>query len=335
MKALKFNNTEVAGSTFRGRNLKFNIDITNSNFYLNVKDAFGVLIERIDYSFKDSENVSFELTNIEHLKQDQYTIEYWAEFDTLGTEMIALERFVVVNHPDENLEDKTLNFILNTDDVYIEFEINVNVINIVGGSNNDTLEDVLLRGNVLRTPIVIDLESEMYNGFISDNGGFSSYNGININARPSQFLRYLNYENYSVLDRDVFVIGSNSPQFKGFEAFDYYGDRATDNTYIQKKYVDTQKVKYITSDVTLDHTYNNALCFVSADCVISVPNNLPLGFSCEFDVIGMHTPEIQSSVNFPVTFSAPLGKVMDVNSQCRLTRMTGNEFRLTGKLSFV
>lgn len=94
---------------------------------------------------------------------------------------------------------------------------------------------------------------------------------------------------------------------------------------------DNQVIKTISGDVTLDDTYHNCICSITANCVITVPNTLRADFNCVFDVIGLSTAQFIAGGT--TTFSAPFGLYLRDNMMCTLYKETSTRFRINGSLT--
>src|SRR5690606_19896559 len=92
---------------------------------------------------------------------------------------------------------------------------------------------------------------------------------------------------------------------------------------------DVQVYKTISGNVTLDDTYHNAICWITANAINTVPSTLRADFNCVFDVVGSFTGTFTEGVG--VTFSAPNGKILKDNAMCTLSKR-GSEYRLNGSM---
>lgn len=94
---------------------------------------------------------------------------------------------------------------------------------------------------------------------------------------------------------------------------------------------DVQVYKTISGNVTLDDSYHNAICWITANAIITVPSTLRADFNCVFDAIGTVAGTFTEGAG--VTFSAPNGKILKDNMMCTLAKRTTSSYRLNGGLS--
>lgn len=86
---------EIAGSTFNGRKLSLNRDISNDTFKAKVKTFNQKPIAEIT-GIKNATDVYFPFNGLENLSAGLYLIEYWGNFDDIGNELFCVEEFSVV-----------------------------------------------------------------------------------------------------------------------------------------------------------------------------------------------------------------------------------------------
>lgn len=121
---------EIAGSTFNGRTLSLNRDISSDSFKAKVKTFNQKPITEI-IGNKLDRNVYFQFDTLQNLTQGLYTIEYWGDFDGIGNELFCVEEFSVVS-PSKAGEvaccstDTTFNFVTENVTVEIIFSKAIN-----------------------------------------------------------------------------------------------------------------------------------------------------------------------------------------------------------------
>lgn len=93
---------------------------------------------------------------------------------------------------------------------------------------------------------------------------------------------------------------------------------------------DEQVYKTISGNVTLDDSYHNAICWITANAIITVPSTLRADFNCVFDAIGTVAGTFTEGAG--VTFSAPNGKILKDDEMCSLSKITSSVYRLNGGL---
>lgn len=86
---------EIAGSTFNGRTLSLNRDISSDSFKAKVKTFNQKPIAEIT-GVKNATDVYFQFDTLQNLTQGLYIIEYWGDFDGIGNELFCVEEFSVV-----------------------------------------------------------------------------------------------------------------------------------------------------------------------------------------------------------------------------------------------
>lgn len=136
-KVLQRKGCEMKGSTFQSRISNFpNRDISQDLFYFKVRTQWKNPIEQIEGQ-KFDDYVVFPFAELEKLPIGNYNIEYWANFDGIGTEIIAYEDFRISDRPCNVDYSKENSFTLNFPTVSINYEMTVSIINI-GGSGGGT-----------------------------------------------------------------------------------------------------------------------------------------------------------------------------------------------------
>lgn len=95
--------------------------------------------------------------------------------------------------------------------------------------------------------------------------------------------------------------------------------------------VDKQIIKTISGDTTLDNSYHNCICRITANCNITVPTGLRSDFISFFVVIGNYKSTFTASPG--VIFYAPFGVNLRKGLTCALQQSSTNNFDLTGNLS--
>ena len=108
----------------------------------------------------------------------------------------------------------------------------------------------------------------------------------------------------------------------------YYDDNLAIPNKLAK---DKQIYKIISGDVTLDNTYHNCICRITANCNITVPTGLRSDFISFFVVIGNYKSTFTASPG--VIFYAPFGVNLRKGLTCAVQQSSTNNFDLTGNLS--
>lgn len=140
-KTLQLKNCEIAGSTFQGRRFNFpNRDISSDNFTMVVGTKFRELSEIPGVVVGDE--VLFYFTTLEGLNPDLYYIEYWAEFQGVGKEMIAIEEFTISKTPCSSCGDQlSASFVLEFPEETINYTVDFSIINIGTSASWDNITD--------------------------------------------------------------------------------------------------------------------------------------------------------------------------------------------------
>lgn len=137
-KVLQLQGCEMKGSTFQSRISNFpNRDISQDLFYFKVRTQWKNNIEEVQGE-KFFDHVVFPFSELEKLPIGNYNIEYWANFNGIGTEIIAYEDFRISDTPCEFDYSKEDSFTLNFPNVSINYEMTIAVVNIGstdGGGN--------------------------------------------------------------------------------------------------------------------------------------------------------------------------------------------------------
>ena len=134
-KALKLNSCEIKGSTFAGRKFTFpNRDISEDTFVAKVRGFYNSqTIAEIQGVKDDDGNVYFSKSTLENNPKGQYTIEYWATFLGIATELIAVEEFKISLDSCDCGDSEDSTFTLTFPEETIEYSVEIAVINIGGG----------------------------------------------------------------------------------------------------------------------------------------------------------------------------------------------------------
>lgn len=134
-KALKLKGCEVAGSTFNGRKFTFtDRQINRDTFTAKVYNFSGVLLFEIE-GVKNGSDVYFSFVELENQKIGSYKIEYWANLNDVGLEMIAIEDFKISREPCNCDESNDVNYTLEFKEETIDFAISVAIVNFGGGGS--------------------------------------------------------------------------------------------------------------------------------------------------------------------------------------------------------
>lgn len=98
------------------------------------------------------------------------------------------------------------------------------------------------------------------------------------------------------------------------------------------EFVNPTKQKTITSNVTLDNTYNNCIVKIKADSSITIPSGLSSEFNCVFRTFtGI---AVVFTAGSGVTLDAPDGTLLEETSMCTLFKDGSTEtFVLEGELT--
>lgn len=105
----------------------------------------------------------------------------------------------------------------------------------------------------------------------------------------------------------------------------YYAD----NSSIEREIAyNTQVIKKISANTTLDDTYHNAIVRIESNVTINVPANLRNDFNCVFEAIGAVVGNFVATS--PATISAPFGLILRDNAMATLYKYTTNSYRLNG-----
>lgn len=133
-KALSLKSCEIFGSTFRGRKFNFpNRDISGDTFTAKVKGfVITTLVSEIEGVIIDS-SVYFSKLNLETIPKGKYKIDYWATFQGVATELIAIEEFEISSTPCDCEDSNNPNFVLEFPTETISYSVEIAVINIGGG----------------------------------------------------------------------------------------------------------------------------------------------------------------------------------------------------------
>lgn len=134
-KALKLNSCEIKGSTFAGRKFTFaNRDISEDTFIAKVRGFYNSqTLAQIQGIEDDEGNVYFSKSTLENNSKGNYTIEYWATFEGIATELIAVEDFKISLDACDCGDSEDSTFTLTFTEETIEYSVEIAVINIGGG----------------------------------------------------------------------------------------------------------------------------------------------------------------------------------------------------------
>lgn len=134
---LKLKGFEVFGSSFQDRKFIFtNRDISSDTFKAIVYSPFAKLFE-VDGVVSGSE-IFFSYSQLETLKQGYYRIEFWADFQNVGSELIAIDDFTISSDPQcVDIVNET-NFQLEFKEEIINFTMQYALFG--GGSSGGSVE---------------------------------------------------------------------------------------------------------------------------------------------------------------------------------------------------
>lgn len=134
-KALKLKGCEVAGSTFNGRKFTFtDRQINRDTFTAKVYNFLGVLLFEIE-GVKNGSDVYFSFAELEAFQVGSYKIEYWANLNDVGLEMIAIEDFKISREPCNCAESSDVNYTLEFKEETVSYSLSVAIVNIGGGGS--------------------------------------------------------------------------------------------------------------------------------------------------------------------------------------------------------
>lgn len=138
-KALKLKGCEIKGSTFQGRKFTFpNRDISSDVFTLKIPklniEKEGVV---------NQNDVYFSYSDFEPFKEGLYAVEFWANFEGIGNELIAEETFVIslTSCGGGSISNNTT-FNLEFPEETIDYSVEYAVINIYDTGGTVTWENV-------------------------------------------------------------------------------------------------------------------------------------------------------------------------------------------------
>ena len=203
-KALKLNSCEIKGSTFAGRKFTFpNRDISEDTFVAKVRGFYNSQTIAEIQGVKDEEgNVYFSKSTLENNSKGNYTIEYWATFLGIATELIAVEDFKISLDACDCGDSEDSTFTLTFTEETIEYSVEIAVINIGGG------------GGESLTPLQIKTryESNANTNAFTDNEqaklqGLQNYNDVPLitsigNKVDKVNGKQLSDENYSATEKN-------------------------------------------------------------------------------------------------------------------------------------
>ena len=146
-KALKLNSCEIKGSTFAGRKFTFpNRDISEDTFVAKVRGFYNSqTIAEIQGVKDDNGNVYFSKATLENNPKGNYTIEYWATFLGIATELISVEDFKISLDACDCGDSEDSTFTLTFTEETIEYSVEIAVINIGGGGGGESLTPLQIK----------------------------------------------------------------------------------------------------------------------------------------------------------------------------------------------
>lgn len=128
-----------------------------------------------------------------------------------------------------------------------------------------------LEGTEVGSPVTGDIEIGDYDvwGIKYTNPYDSSIAGLygddgNFNLRFNDGTYQMDFGNSTDLSQ-YYALSGDNPLFKGIEGSEYYGDLATDNTYIQKKYVTKTITPNTALSVDMSNSFGNDCNMLSAN----------------------------------------------------------------------
>lgn len=134
-KVTKFKGCEIKGSTFNGRKLTLERDISADTFKAVVKTYSNRITVAEIEGVKNGGDVYFSFTELESLRVGRFIIEYWGEFSGVGTELFAEEDFTITQSGSSDCGCTDVQpFTIQFEDVTIPVTVNFAVVNIGGGS---------------------------------------------------------------------------------------------------------------------------------------------------------------------------------------------------------
>lgn len=138
-KALKLKGCEIKGSTFQGRKFTFpNRDISSHVFTLKIPK---LNIEK--QGVVNQNDVYFSYSDFEGFKEGLYAVEFWANFEGIGIELIAEETFVIsLTSCGGGSSSNNTTFNLEFPEETIDYSVEYAVINIYETGGTVTWENV-------------------------------------------------------------------------------------------------------------------------------------------------------------------------------------------------
>ena len=244
-KALKLNSCEIKGSTFAGRKFTFpNRDISEDTFVAKVRGFYNSqTIAEIQGAKDDDGNVYFSKSILENNSKGNYTIEYWATFLGIATELIAVEDFKISLDACDCGDSEDSTFTLTFTEETIEYSVEIAVINIGGG------------GGESLTPLQIKTryESNANTNAFTDNEktklqSLQNYNDAPLNASIGNKVdkvngKQLSDENYSSTEKNKLANLQNFDSSALNSAIDLKVDKVTGKGLSTNDYTTAEKEK--------------------------------------------------------------------------------------------
>ena len=243
-KALKLNSCEIKGSTFAGRKFTFpNRDISEDTFVAKVRGFYTSQTIAEIQGIKDEEgNVYFSKSTLENNSKGNYTIEYWATFLGIATELIAVEDFKISLDACDCGDSEDSTFTLTFTEETIEYSVEIAVINIGGGGESLTPLQIKTR-----------YESNANTNAFTDNEktklqSLQNYNDAPLNASIGNKVdkvngKQLSDENYSSTEKNKLANLQNFDSSALNSAIDLKVDKVTGKGLSTNDYTTAEKEK--------------------------------------------------------------------------------------------
>ena len=323
---------EVAGSTFNGRKLSLNRDISDDTFKAKVKTFNQKPIAEIT-GFKNATDVYFPFNGLENLSAGLYLIEYWGNFEDIGNELFCVEEFSVVA-PSKAGEaqccdnNNVFNFV--TEDVSIDIQITATIVNIGGGADlsnyykksetysKDEVDDIISDIPVVDTSNLVPYTGANKDVNIGDYF-YKTSKGFDFIKNGTNYFKVFNYGNFNSLEFSSMDTSANNyggiymlvNPAGGFVFQKYKGNTSNqfnvniDKTFSQKKF-ETNEGYQITGG-----TANQSL---TADGGV-------FDLNTKADLVGGKVPKAQSqpstiamnSSTYVITFTDATGAVQTID----------------------
>ena len=124
----KLKRCEITGSTFNSPIFTINRDLSNDSFFAIVKNTYGTKVKKID-GLINGQEITFNYGILELLR-GRLKVEFWGVFDGIGTEMFAVEDFLISLEPC-GCDDSTIqNFDIVFKTVTIPISLTYSVVNL-------------------------------------------------------------------------------------------------------------------------------------------------------------------------------------------------------------